>query len=100
MGNQSLLGMEITIREKEMTATQSQIGDKLWSSPYDEYKNLWKDKTTIQIQKEIKSWRSYMQKHNSAYNLHGGNMTAPGQLADGDKLSALRDILKDRGIEE
>jgi len=34
-----------------------------------------------------------MQRHNAAYNWHGKNMTAPGSLADGDKLSALREAL-------
>ena len=69
-------------------------------SPWDKYRALWLPKTTKQIQKEIKSWRSYMQKHNAAYNLHGSDMTPPDNLSDGDKLSILRDMLQDRGEKE
>lgn len=68
--------------------------------PWESYKTIWLPKTTKQIQKEIKSWRSYMQKHNAAYNLHGSDMTPPGGLADGSKLTILRDILRERGEQE
>lgn len=60
---------------------------------YDAYRDLWAKKTAKQIEREIESMRRYMQKHNAAYNWHGGAMSAPGSLADGDRLSALRDAL-------
>lgn len=53
----------------------------------------WKDKTVKQIEKELKSWRKYMDKHNAAYTIIGGAMTPPNSLADGDKVAILRDIL-------
>lgn len=70
------------------------------SDVWDSYKALWEPKTTKQVQKEVKSWRLYMQKNNAAYNLHGADMTPPGGLADGSKLTILRDILRGRGAEE
>lgn len=35
-----------------------------------------------------------MQRHTTAYSWHGKSMTPPDSLADGDKLSALRDALE------
>ncbi len=70
------------------------------SAAWDDYHHLWLSRTTKQIQKEVKSWRSYMQKNNAAYNLHGADMTPPGGLADGSKLTILRDILRARGEQE
>lgn len=58
---------------------------------------IWENKTCGQLQKEILSWRKYMQKHNAAYNFHGNAMTAPGELSDGDRLCILRRILKEKG---
>lgn len=63
---------------------------------YDRYRDHWSAKTIKQIEREIESMRRYMQKHNSAYEWHGKAMTAPGSLADGDKLSALREALEIR----
>ena len=60
---------------------------------YDEYRDMWAKKTTKQIEREIESMRKYMQRHNAAYNWHGRSMTAPGSMADGDRLSALRAAL-------
>lgn len=58
------------------------------------YRARWESKTTHQIKKEIKSWRSYMQKHSGSY---GWIETNPNELSDGDKLNILRDILSARG---
>lgn len=60
----------------------------------DEYRDLWLRKTVKQIECEIESMRKYMQRHSQAYAWHGKNMTAPGSLADGDKLLALREALR------
>lgn len=68
--------------------------------PWDLYKAIWLPKTTKKIQKEVKSWRSYMQKHNAAYSLHGSDMTPPHGLADGSKLTILREILRQRGEQD
>ena len=51
-------------------------------------------KQRIRSSGEIKSWRSYMQKHSGAY---GWIETNPNELSDGDKLNILRDILSTRG---
>lgn len=61
---------------------------------YEEYRDLWAAKTVRQIEREIESWRKYMQRHTRAYAWHGSSMTPPGELSDGDKLCALRDALK------
>lgn len=60
---------------------------------YDEYRDMWAKKTAKQIEREIESMRRYMQRYNAAYNWHGKNMTAPGEMADGDRLNALREAL-------
>ena len=60
---------------------------------FDEYRDMWAKKTAKTIEREIESMRRYMQRHNAAYNWHGRSMTAPGSLADGDRLSALREAL-------
>jgi hypothetical protein len=61
---------------------------------YEEFRDSWAAHTVKQIELEIESWRRYMQKHRKAYAWHGAGMTAPGALADGDKLNALRDALE------
>ena len=66
------------------------------SCAYNKYRDHWAAKTVKQIEREIESMRRYMQKHNAAYEWHGKAMTAPGSLADGDKLSALREALEIR----
>jgi len=60
---------------------------------YEQFRDLWAGRTVKQIEREIESMRRYMQRHSAAYNWHGKNMTAPGALADGDKLMALREAL-------
>lgn len=67
---------------------------------YNKYKTTWEKKTTGQIKKELKSWRAYVKKHSGAYAWHGKGITPPGTLPDGDKITALREILKQRGEEE
>lgn len=66
------------------------------SEAYDKYRDYWSARTVKQIEREIESMRRYMQRHNAAYVWHGNAMTAPGSLADGDKLSALREALEIR----
>jgi hypothetical protein len=85
-----------------MTNTMSCDGhdQKTFEMARNNFKNLWAQKTTKQVQKEVKSWRSYMQRYTQAYAWHGAGMTAPGQLADGDKLCILREILSERNAEE
>lgn len=63
---------------------------------YEQFRDLWAGRTVKQIEREIESMRRYMQRHNAAYVWHGNAMTAPGSLADGDKLSALREALEIR----
>ena len=68
--------------------------DRAWNK----YKKHWIMKTTKQIKKESESWHKYMNKHSSSYHWHGGQNTPPGELADGDKLGVLREILREREV--
>ena len=60
------------------------------------YRSFWSKKTTSEIKKEIKSWRKYFNKHGESYSFHGGDMTPPNTLADGDKVMILKEILTER----
>lgn len=61
---------------------------------FDQYRDRMARKTVKQLEREIASWRSYMQKHSKAYAWHGAGMTPPGELSDGDRLMATRDALE------
>lgn len=69
-------------------------------SPFDAYKDRCAEKTSKQVAKELKSMRAYVQRHSAAYHWHGTGITPPGVCADGDKISALREILEERGVDE
>jgi hypothetical protein len=66
------------------------------------FKAAWRRKTRGQVEREIESWRKHFAKpHVDAhYKLHGADMTAPGQLADGMKLMALREVLEEMTSEK
>lgn len=64
---------------------------------YETYKATWAEKSTSKVLKELSSMRKYVQKHTAAYAWHGAGMTPPGVCADGDKITALREILAERG---
>jgi hypothetical protein len=57
------------------------------------YIEIWSNKTKGELKKEIISWKRYFEKHGKAYGFHGGNMTPPNTLSDGDKISILKEIL-------
>lgn len=61
---------------------------------YEEFRDKWAGKSIKAIEKEIASWRSYMQKQTQAYAWHGKGITPPGSIPDGDKLNALREALE------
>lgn len=61
---------------------------------YNEFRDHWAAKSIRQIEREIESWRKYMQRHGRAYAWHGGDGHDPDTLSDGTKLCALRDALK------
>lgn len=63
---------------------------------FDEYKSHWEGKTEQQLEKEISSWRKHMAKHSAAYQWHGENLTAPGELSDGTRLCILKDVLREK----
>lgn len=65
---------------------------------YEKYKGAWSKKTTKQIEKELISMQKYVNKHSAAYAWHGKGITPPGNLADGDKITALKELLEERGI--
>lgn len=62
------------------------------------FRAVWQNKTIKQLEKEILSWQKYFDKHAHAYAWHGKDITPPGELADGDKISILKDILKERAV--
>lgn len=70
------------------------------SDPFEAYKTTWAEKTSKQVAKELKSMRAYVDRHSAAYAWHGKNMTPPGVCPDGDKITALREILDERGVDE
>jgi hypothetical protein len=57
------------------------------------YRSFWEKKTYHQIQNEVDSMHKYMNKHNSAYHWHGANSTSPDEMADGDRMLVLRELL-------
>jgi hypothetical protein len=61
---------------------------------FEDYKNTWAKKTKKQIEKELKSMQSYVQKHSAHYVWHGRFCTAPNSVSDGDKITALKELLK------
>ena len=60
---------------------------------FEEHKSTWAKKTRKQIEKELKSMIAYCNKHGSSYWWHGFGITPKGSLADGDKISALKELL-------
>ena len=46
-----------------------------------------------QIEKELKSMTAYCDKHGASYWWHGFGITPKDSLADGDKISALKELL-------
>lgn len=67
-------------------------------SAYEKYKELWIKKTKRQVEKEIESMRKYIQKHASSYAFHG-NQTNPEEMTDGQRLSALKEVLEIKTID-
>jgi hypothetical protein len=65
---------------------------------FEQYRDMWAQKTTKQIEKEIASLHRYMNKHNAAYHWHGSKMRAPGEMSDGDRMRALKDALVMRQV--
>jgi hypothetical protein len=61
------------------------------SSAFDSMRDRWAQKSLAAIDKEIESMRRHVQRHSAAYAWHGKGVTPPGALADGDKISALRE---------
>ncbi len=63
---------------------------------YQNYYNVWSKKPKNLIEKEIKSWQRYFDKHGQAYSFHGADMTPPNTLSDGDKIVILKEILQSK----
>ena len=62
----------------------------------EQYKNLWRNKTIVRIEKEIESWRRHFQKHDAGYGFTSGSVAAPDELADGDRFNILRELLQEK----
>lgn len=68
--------------------------------PYETFKATWRPKTVAQIERELASWRRRVAKHSAAYAWHGRGITPPHALADGDKITALRELLTERTADQ
>lgn len=62
-----------------------------WDQRYEEYRALWRSKGAKAIEREIKSMQAYMQRHSDGFR----QISAPDELSDGDRLMALRDLIRD-----
>lgn len=69
--------------------------DSSISSLYEHEVSQWRWRKSTVIAKEILSWEKHMQRHSQAYAIGGASKTPPGVLPDGDKLSALKEALKE-----
>ena len=63
----------------------------LWERRYDEYRALWRKKGIKAIEREIKSMQAYLQRHSDGFR----QISAPDGLSDGDRLMALRDLIRE-----
>lgn len=57
------------------------------------YLRSWNLKTGKAVKKELASMRKYVQKHSASYAWNNAG-TAPGSIADGDKILILEEILR------
>lgn len=71
-----------------MTSQESQ--SKTWDQRYDEYRALWRRNGKKAIEKEVSSLRAYMQRYSDGF----AQISAPDELSDGDRLTALREELR------
>lgn len=62
---------------------------------YEQYKEYWSKKTLKQVRKEYMSLQKYIQKYVTSYAWHG-NQHAPGEMSDGQRLSALREVIEEK----
>lgn len=58
------------------------------------YRSFWKNKTKKQIQSEIKSFQRFFEKNYRSYEWHGKYQQHPDELADGDRVRILKDIIR------
>lgn len=72
-----------------MTSQESQ--SKTWEQRYEEYRALWRKKGAKAIERELKSMQAYLQCHADGFR----KISAPDELSDGDRLMALRDLIRD-----
>lgn len=72
-----------------MTSKESQ--SKTWEQRYEEYRALWRKKGVKSIERELKSMQSYLQRNTDGFR----QISAPDELSDGDRLMALRDLIRD-----
>jgi delta-aminolevulinic acid dehydratase/porphobilinogen synthase len=65
---------------------------------YEKYKEAWRIKTYKQIANELESMRKYVKKFSQSSSWHGKDMVPPGSMADGDKITALRELLIEKVV--
>ena len=56
------------------------------------FRRSWSAKTIAQVEKEIKSFRRYFEKHKDSFFQE----SAPESLSDGQQFNILRDILEEK----
>lgn len=62
------------------------------SSAAERYRAAWELKTIKQIEKEIRSYRMYFEKHKDSF-FHECH---PDSLSDGNRMIILKDLLRDK----
>jgi hypothetical protein len=65
---------------------------------YEKYKEAWRIKTYKQIANELESMRKYVKKFSQSSSWHAKDMVPPGSMADGDKITALRELLIEKVV--
>jgi len=61
-----------------------------------DYRALWKTKTKKQIKNEIEIWHKIMGRHHGYYAWATKWPTKPGELASGDQVEILKEILNEK----
>lgn len=62
-----------------------------WNERYEAYKTVWKDKGVTKAKKELASYQKYLSRHKDRFH----QQSAPGELSDGDRVLALKEVLSE-----
>lgn len=59
------------------------------------YRNIWEAEPTSKVERELKSWQAHFARNEGHYSFHGST-AHPDELADGERVMVLKDILRSR----